>query len=146
MENLSKDIAIDRVQNAAAAGTTTLTTSAVDMQGFDGVIFVAAFGTITDGTPAIKARQGAQSNMSDGADLAGTSTALAITDDNKLAVLDVCKPTERYVDCQVVRGGSTGAVVDGVIAIRYHANKKPTVQGTTVGAIETHISPAEGTA
>lgn len=144
--NLSKTCKVTRVQNAAAAGTTTLTTSAVDMTGFDGVMFVVAFGTITDGTPGVKARQGAASNMSDGADLANTLCSPALTDDNKVVVLDVFRPEERYVDCQILRGGATGAVVDGAFAIQYKGSKAPSTHDATVAVVETHVSPAEGTA
>jgi len=146
MLNLSKETKVTRVQNAAAAGTSTLTTAAVDMKGYEGVTFVALFGTITDGTPGIKARQGKQSNMSDGADLAGTLTSLATTDDNKCAILDVARPQERYVDCQIIRGGATGAVIDAVLAIQYRAKAVPTTHDATVAKTETHVAPAEGTA
>jgi len=144
--NLLHEVKVTRVQNAAAVGTTTLTSSAVDMANWDGVMFVLAFGAITDGTPAVKARQGQLSNMSDAADLAGTLTAGAITDDTKLLALDIYRPLERYVDAQIVRGGATGAVVDGMIAIQYRGRVKPPVQDATVAASEAHTSPVEGTA
>lgn len=141
-----RDYKCTRVSAAVAVGTTTITTSAVDMAGWDGVVFVALFGAITDGTPAIKARQGKIANMSDGADLAGTLTALAITDDDKVALLEVSRPQERYVDCQIVRGGATGAVIDGVLAWQYNGRKQPVTQDTSVAIAEYHSSPAEGTA
>lgn len=144
--NLGQRIKIARVLNATAVGTTTVGSSAVDTQGYDGVLFLAAFGTITDGTPSIKVRQGNLANMSDGADLAGTGVPVAITDDNKVAAVDVFRPRERYVDLQIVRGGATGAVIDSVIAILYTGRKAPSVHDATVAAIEYHQSPAEGTA
>jgi len=140
------DVKITRIQNAAAAGTSTLTSAAVDMASFEGVMFVLFFGTITDGTPGVKARQGQQSNMSDGAELAGTLVPAALTDDNKVLVLDVERPLERYVDVQIVRGGGTGAVVDAVLAIQYRPRIRPTVQDATVAAAEFSPSPVEGTA
>lgn len=144
--NLSKNVKATRVMNAVAVGTSTQTSTAIDMQGWDGVMFVALFGTITDGTPGVKARQGQQSNMSDGADLAGTLISPALTDDNKGVILDVFRPQERYVDCVVLRGGATGAVIDGVIAIQYKGSKIPSTHDTTIALTETHVSPAEGTA
>ena len=145
--NLSKSIKITRMLNAVAVGTSSQTPSApLDMLGFEGVIFLLSFGTITDGTPAIKARQGQLANMSDAADLANTSVPGAITDDNKVFALDVFRPLDRYVDCVITRGGATGAVIDSLIAIQYGGHKIPTTQDTTVAAIEQHVSPAEGTA
>jgi hypothetical protein len=38
------------------------------------------------------------------------------------------------------------ATIDGVIAIQYGARVLPTSQDSTVAGIETHVSPAEGTA
>jgi len=43
---LNEDIKISRVLNAVAAGTTDQNGTAVDMTGFDGVMFIAAFGAL----------------------------------------------------------------------------------------------------
>lgn len=144
---LSKAAKVLRSLNATAVGTTTVNGAVVDMQDFEGVIFIVQFGTITDGTPALKAQAGAASDGSDAADLAGTSVAEAITDDNKCAVLDIYRPTQRYLRPAIVRGGSTGAVIDSVIAIQYGARTKPTTNdATTVANTEAWVSPALGTA
>ena len=144
---LLKNTKTTRAMNAVAVGTTTQTGSILDMQGFDGVIFIALLGAITDGTPSLKAAQGQAANLSDAADLEGSSTPVtADTDDNKALILDVYRPGERYVRPAIVRGGATGCVIDGVIAIQYQARKKPTTQDTTVAASKALASPAEGTA
>jgi len=135
-----------RVKNAQAVGTTTITSDPVDMAGFEGVRFIVAYGAITDGTPNLKGRQGAAANMSDGADLEGTDTAVADTDDNKLAILDIYQPAERYVDCQIVRGGATGCVIDSIMAELYGPRAEPVTQDATVAAAEKHVTPDEGTA
>jgi len=145
--NLLKNIKVTRVLNAVAAGTTDQNSSILDMQGFDGVLFIAAFGTLTaTQVTSLKAQQGAASDLSDAADLAGTATGpLADADGNKLLCLDVYRPQERYVRCVVDRG-TANAVIDGVIAIQYAGSKLPISQGTTVAFAEAHVSPAEGTA
>ncbi len=148
MQNLSKDVKITRVLNAVAAGTSNQNGSAVDMSGFDGVMFIASFGTLTaTQVTSLKAQQGNLSNMSDAADLAGTNVGpLADGDSNKALVLDVYRPTDRYVRPVVVRG-TANAVIDSVIAIQYRGRKMPVVQDTTtIAANEQHVSPAEGTA
>ena len=58
------------------------------------------------------------SNLSDGADLAGSAVSIADSDDNKLLVLDIHRPAERYVRAVVTRG-TADATIDGVIAILY---------------------------
>lgn len=143
---LSLATKVARSVNATAVGTTGINGAVVDMQDFDGVVFIAQFGTITDGTPALKAQGGAASDGSDAADLAGTSCAPALTDDNKAVVLDIYRPTQRYLRPVIVRGGATGAVLDSVIAIQYAPKKKPTTNDATVAVTEAWVSPAVGTA
>lgn len=145
--NLSKHVKITRVMNAVAAGTTDQNGTVLDMQGFDGVMFIAAFGTLTaTQVTSIKAQQGTLSDGSDMADLAGSAVGpLADTDGNKCLVLDVYRPQERYVRCVVDRG-TANAVIDGVDAIQYDTRYKPTTHDATVAFAEAHISPDEGTA
>lgn len=141
-----KRLKVDGTNYTGAAGTTDLTSEEVDMQGWDGVVFLCGFGAITSGAvTSIKARQGAVTGMSDGADLAGTKITVADTDDNKQAVLDIYRPQERYVD-HVVDRGTQNAVVDYLLAIRYKGRVQPVTQGSTVISAEKHASPAEGTA
>jgi hypothetical protein len=146
MRHLSQHVVFDRVNVAAGVATTDVTSDIVDMAGFDGVLFLVLWGTITDGTPLVRVQSGAAANMSDAADLAGTSVVAAITDDNKLSIVDVVSISERYVRCVVTRGGATGAVVDGILAIKYRAKNEPVTQTADVAAIERHVAPAEGTA
>jgi hypothetical protein len=143
---LTKQSVIDRVIAATSVGTTTITSDILDMQGYDSVTFIVLYGTITDGPPSIKISQGNDSGLSDGADLAGTALAVTNGDDGKLCVEELVKPTDRYVQLSVVRGGATGCVLDGAIAIRTRTLTDPTTQGSDVAAIEQHLSPAEGTA
>ena len=149
MENLSKETKVTRVMNAVAAGTTDQTGSSVDMQGFEGVMFVAALGTLTaTQVTELKAQQSSDDGSVDTfADLTGTkTTAMSDDDDNQVIVLDIYKPVERYVRPILLRE-TANAVIDGIIAIQYRPKKKPTTHcATTVQATETHVSPAEGTA
>ena len=134
-----------RVSNAVAVGTTTITSATVDTAGFEGVRFVALMGAITDGTPSLKVRQGQAANMSDGADLAGSGVTIAATDDNEMISSEIIRPTERYVDCQLVRGGATGAVIDGIIAELFGPKSAPVTQDAAFNN-EVAVTPAEGTA
>lgn len=148
MQNLLKDTKVTRVLNAVAAGTSAQNGSAVDMSGFDGVTFILMVGALTaTQVTSLKAQQGNASNMSDAQDLANTLVGpLADGDSNKCLVLDVYRPTDRYVR-PVVNRGTANAVIDGVIAIQYRGRKSPVVQDTTtIAANEQHVSPAEGTA
>ena len=146
MMNLAQNVKITRALNAVAAGQTVQNGAVIDMANFEGVVFIAALGTLASGAvTGIKAQQGNQANLSDAADLAGTAVSIADTEDNELLVLDIYRPAERYVRAVVTRG-TADAVIDGVIAIQYGARVLPVTQDTTVAGIETHVSPAEGTA
>lgn len=148
MDNLIKNEKFTRVLNAVAAGTSLQTGSVIDMQSWDAVTFVVAFGTITSGAAtSIKVQQGAAADGSDMADLAGTLLSIADTDDNKLALIEVYRPQKRYVRVAVVRG-TQNAVIDGAFAIQRGCRIKPvTHDTTTVVTPELPFnSPAEGTA
>jgi cytochrome c-type biogenesis protein CcmH/NrfF len=135
-----------RVMNAVAAGTTLQTGTTLDMQGFEGVMFTALFGTLTaSAVTGIKVQQGSASDMSDAADLLGSALAIPEADNNKMLITEIYKPTKRYVRCLVTRG-TANAVIDGVIAQQFGARVEPPVNGTTVSGSEYSISPAEGTA
>lgn len=143
--NLLSNCKITRVANAAAAGTSAVNGSTIDMQGFDGVVFVAAVGTLTaTQTTSLKAQEG--DTTSPTADLAGTGSGnLADGDSNKCIVLDIYRPLKRYIRAVLVRGVAN-AVVDGIWAIQYCGDKAPTTHDATVAASKLRVSPIAGTA
>ncbi len=143
---LGKNTKIIRVMNAKAAGETAQDGTTVDMQNFEGVLFVALFGTLTaTQVTSIKAQQSTV-KASGFSDLEDTKVGpLADDDGNKALVLDVKRARERYVRLVVSRA-TANAVIDGVIAIQYGPRKAPTAHDSTVVASEAHTSPAEGTA
>lgn len=147
MGQLLNEIKITRVMNAVAAGTTDQNSTEVDMQGWDGVLFIAAFGTLTaTQVTQIKAQQDVVTGMAGAQDLAGTLVGpLADADGNKCLVLDVYRPQERFVRCVVDRG-TANAVIDGVLAIQYRGRLQPSTQPASVAFAEAHASPAEGMA
>lgn len=139
---------VDGTNFEVAAGTTDLTSEAVDMAGFEGVRFICGFGAITAGAAtSVKAQQSSDDGASDAyADLEGTAITVADDDDNQVTIIDVFRPRERYLK-HVVDRGTQNAVVDFLIAELYGARQEPTTDDTaTVVAREVHLSPAEGTA
>lgn len=141
--NLSKNIEVIRVQNAAAADTSDLDGTAVDMQGYDGVLFIYGVGALTAGqVTKLLAKQDAASGGSFTGLTGAETEALADGDGNKLLMLDVYRPTKRYVRPTLDRG-TQNAVVDFGIAILYRGAKAPVTQGTTVAKAVLAVSPAE---
>lgn len=143
--NLIQNIKLRKVAAGETAGTGAVNSTAVDMQGFDGVLFFTTI-AVANAANYINAAQGAASNGSDAADLEGTKVVAA---SNASAVwIDVYKPTDRYVRCEMARGGASTASGD-IWAIQYAGRLLPEaadnlVTGELIG--ELHISPAEGTA
>ncbi|KKM90816.1 hypothetical protein LCGC14_1234880 [marine sediment metagenome] len=148
MSNLNQNVKVTRVMDAVAVGLTAQNSSVIDMQGFDGVAFILLAGTITDGDLSLKIQQDTVLAFDDDAqDLLGTLATILNANDDDCAIVDIFRPRERFVRAVVVRGGATGAVIDGVLAIQYNGRKRPTVHDSaTVAASESHSSPAEGTA
>jgi hypothetical protein len=133
MTNLLKDCKFLVVKNAVAAGTTTQTTSTVDMAGYDAVTFIAELGTVTDDSVlTLKAQDGTDSGGSGAADITGATTAAftAATSSNTMIVLDVIAPQARYVTAVLTRA-TQNAAINCIIAILHRSKSRPVTQSAT---------------
>lgn len=129
---------------AGASGTTAITSSAVDMAGFETCCFIVPVGGITGtAVTSIKVQQ-CDTTGGSYADLLGTSVTIADTDDDKTFYVEVTRPQEQFLKLVVSRA-TAAATVGGVIAILGGARKLPTSHGTSVSG-EAHYGIAEGTA
>jgi hypothetical protein len=139
--NLSKMVKVSKVIAAQAAGTGTTNGTTLDMQGFEGVMFVGGAMGTADAGNYFKLQQGEQSDLSDAADLEGTKVTPG---DNGDAInLDLYRPQERYVRVVAVRGASS--TLGDVYAIQYTGRKPPISDDSAIDG-ELHVSPDEGTA
>jgi len=133
--NLQPATVVTRHINATVAGTTAVNgIAAIDMQGFDGVEFIALIGTLTAGQVTSLKAQGSADGSTNWTDLTGAVTAnMADGDSNKILRLEVFRPTTfpRYLRA-VVNRATQNAVVDGVIAVQYSCKKLPVTQDATV--------------
>lgn len=134
--NLSKDVKITVVAGAAAAAQTAVTSDVLDMSGYDGVMFIALTGDVT-ATSVLTLTAKANSANSTSSPTPVTQkatdafTAGASDADSKALVVDVYKPTLRYVFAELTRT-TANAVVGGIIAIQYQAANKPTSHAASV--------------
>ncbi len=146
--NLSKNVKIDQILGYYAAGTTKRTSAILDMQGYEGVCFVAGFGTlIAAGTLDVYAEGDDENAVTNMAELAGTAaytvTAAAAALTYSCIILDVYKPLERYIQCNVTPA-TQQAVILGIVAIRYKGKMGPEVMTTPYPLKATMlISPSE---
>lgn len=134
--NLSKDIKITVVEAAAAAGTTELVSDVLDMTGYEGVMFIALTGDVTDTSVLTLTAKGNTANSVSSPTpvtqkATDAFTAGAATADSKVLMVDVYKPAMRYMFASLTRA-TANAVIGGIIAIQYNARTKPTTQDATV--------------
>lgn len=134
--NLSKDINPVVVSPAAGAATGTITSSVLDMAGYEGVVYLALTGDATSGTVlTLTAKRNTANSTSSPTPTSGpvaTYTSLSASDaDSKLLVVDEFRPQERYSFCTLVIG-TQNCVVGGIIALQYKAGKRPTAQDASV--------------
>jgi hypothetical protein len=123
--NLSRQISVVRSVNDQVAGVGNVTGTHVDMQGYDGVLFLLAIGALTaTQVTGLKAQMGTLANDTDQADIAGSQISVVYADANSnlLMVLDIYRPIMRYVRPVVLRSVAN-AVVDAVIAILYQPDR-----------------------
>jgi hypothetical protein len=128
------------------SSSTDSNSSRLDMQGFDGVLFVT---TITDsastGVATLKVEQNTSDSDTGMALITGASAAVtsATNDDlnGKILIVDVRKPRQRYV--QGVRTSATANIAFGeIIAIRYGPRLAPAALSSTAAAAAEVVSGA----
>lgn len=146
--NLSKNVKIQEVgAPVAAASNTDSNSDILDMSGFDGVLFIAPVTDSADtGVATLKVEQNSANSDSGMTALTGAAaTATSAADDdlnNQLLIVDVYRPTERYV--QAVRTSATANIAFGnVIAIQYAGSKCPISAASSVLSQVLAVSPAE---
>lgn len=143
---LSKDVKATQAITIAegAAGTSAINGATLDMSGFEEVSVFVQFGPIVSGAvTSIKWQEGDASDLSDAADVEGTSQTVADDDDNTVFRINVIKPRSRYG--RVVVSRATQNATCSAMYYQAGARTLPVTDGATVAG-ETHVSPAEGTA
>lgn len=141
---LLRDSKVLVVEAAAAAAQTLLTTDVVDMQGFDSVVFIVLLGDVTDTSAlALTAYTNDTNDTNSPTELAlpVSFTAGASDADNKLLILELHKPRDRYVYATLARG-TANAVVNGILAVLTNARERPVAQDAVVIASRFINDPA----
>lgn len=125
MSQLIKNVQVSAVQAPLASGGTDPASTYVDMQAFEGVMFVGYLGTAGSTDVCTFRLWGSTSTSSTGA-VMGAAVSSSAGEDDKLFLIDEYKPTKRYVKCHLTR--SAAVEYGGTIAIQYEAHSKPTAQ------------------
>lgn len=137
---LSKDCLITGPLGYFAAGTVAETfAAAIDMDangGYDGCLFVALLGTVSDSAvSSLEVYESATNVVTGGTEVTGAlathTDAGAGADSNGLLIVDVIRPKSRYLYATLTRTVAN-VVICGVIAIRYRGRTVPAVLDATV--------------
>lgn len=130
-----------KVADSVSAGTSAVNGSALDMTGYLGVVFLTSYGTAASNNTITG--QMADDSTGTFEDLTGTAVTVSTSDED--VVLQVIKPTKRYVRVASARGTST--TQGDIWAVQFGARSIP-VTNTVAGTLraETHLSPSTGTA
>ena len=141
-QQLLRSAKVRIVKAAQTAAASDIESDEVDMQGYDGVIFLTSIGTANSGN-FIKVQQDTVTGMATAADLEGTKVLPTVNGQG--VGVEIYKPLERFVRLYVVRGASS--TCGEIWALQYRGRLSPP-DNAEVGVMlsECHISPAEGTA
>jgi hypothetical protein len=148
MHSVLQGLKATRLKNAVAAGVTNITdATVVDMANQEGVIFIIPLGAVVDGTAAAVQIHG--SDLPSSAfglmkDDAGNDCTYTIKndDDNKVILIEVYRPRNRYVR-PIINRATENVTVDGVIALTFQNRSEP-ISATPPATIATRsrfISP-----
>lgn len=134
--NLLKNVAIKQISGYVAAGQAKTTSDIVDTAGYDGVMFIASFGTLLDtGTLDVFVEGDTESAGGTMVRVATTTvqtlTAVHAALVKSCIVVDVYRPRKRYIRLNVT-SAVANAVKLGQIAILYKAHKGPVTQKATL--------------
>lgn len=133
---------IVKVADHSASGTSDVTSSIIDTAGYEGVVFRTSLST-ANATNTLKVQQSTENATDNMEDVAGTSVSSGTT--NEDLVVEVYRPTKRYLQVVVSRGAAT--TVESIWADLYGSGGQ--IAGNSVAgtqAAELHVSPAAGTA
>lgn len=136
-----------RVGLAYASGTADRNGITIDTAGYEAAKIVVHVHSVAAGaTTSVKVQQGAASNMSDAADLEGTSISIADDDDGQVFIIGLIRPRERYIRVVVDKDASNATAESATVEL-YGRRVRPSLASVTdETTVETHVSPAEGTA
>lgn len=148
MFNFLKNNKIQEVMAPVSlASNTDSNSDRMDMQNYDGVIFILPItDSVNTGVATLTIEQNTADSDTGMAALSGaTATATSAANDdlnNTLLIVDVYRPRERYV--QGVATSATANIAFGnMIAIQYKGRNAPVTQPASVQASTLVISPAE---
>lgn len=133
---LVREAVISRAANATAAGQSDIDGAVIPTDNVTNILFVAAFGAVTDGSVLGLEVYGSQAaGFGSPVLLAAGPTVTASGASNKVLSIDIKWPPTPFVRCGVKRT-TQNAALDALVCIRYDPPIKPPAQAdsTALGA------------
>lgn len=117
-QSLSESVLVSQVIDPQSDGA-GISATAVDMSGWDGVLFIVNLGAFTaDAVFDAYVQRSANANMSGPVNVTNAALVqVTNTQPNNTFLIDVYRPLSRYV--QLVTAPATNTVIYGATAIRY---------------------------
>lgn len=121
--NLSKNVKVVFVKAGQTAATSAVNSDAVDLSGYEGVMFFGTIATANAGN-FLQVEQSTAENFATKSTLEGAK--MAVAENGDVAFVDVYRPQEKlgkYLRASIVRGASTATGC--IYAILYNGRVKP---------------------
>jgi hypothetical protein len=139
MEMATEQLSLRMVKDATASGTGDVDTDVIDTQDWDGCVIFTKIAANAAGN-YLELLHG--DNNDPTTQVAGSK--VLTTSANDVVVLDVVRPTKRYLRGRVKRG--TATAVGEIYALRYRGKILPAVNNVeNVQAVVRLVSPPSGT-
>ncbi len=139
MNNMIKNVRVSRILSSAALSTATSTSSAIDMQGFEGVMCTVSMGAVpANGVTTVSAYSSTASGgtYTAASTITATVTAASTADVSETLVqLDLVKPMKRFVKFRVAASAAT-VNIDGAVACQYGGARKAPISASTTVAVD----------
>jgi len=146
VQNLSATTLATLHSTAVAAGQTDITPSTpIDMTdgGFQGCVFYVAFGAITaGGVQSVEIHSSATSGGTYAIDATGSAVVVADSDDNKMVVCEIYRPTNPFLKC-IVKRATQDSAINAIVAIQYGGRRAIPTQGATVAGRSASLGGGE---
>lgn len=141
---LSEDVKVSLIQAPQDDGQGDPTSTSVDMAGWDGCLFVGIVGVITTTGTVLLAVQQSADNVNFNALVGATAQADLAADSDKMLMIDVQNPTDRYLNTLLTRAAAN-SIYGGTIAIQYRGKNLPCTQPAAMlaAALVKLFAPAE---
>lgn len=146
--NLSKNVKVTQALGYFAAGQTKETSSIIDMDGYEGVMFVVSLGTLIQNGTLHAYLEENTANTTVGMVAAPTTVAAHTVSAGDAAltqsciIYDVYQPGKQFVQMNITPA-TQNAVILGITAVQYTSRVKPPTADASVIASFMYQSPAE---